>query len=56
MFAEASGAEGTSVRPGTIMDEHVTFKISRSWKTFVAYCTLVRLVLNSNIVSLLSNF
>ena len=46
VFAEASGAERASVRPGSIVDEHVTLEISRSRETFVTYCTLVRFVLN----------
>ena len=52
VFAEASGAVRTPVRPGAAVDEHVTFQITRSWETFVTQSALVRFVLKTVIHSL----
>ena len=56
LFAESSATEGTSVGPGATVHKHMSFQISRSWKTFVTKTALVRFVLNWEVTYLYKVF
>ena len=47
-LAETSVTDWTSVGPGSVVDVHVRFEISRSWKRFLAQLALMGLLLEQN--------